>query len=379
MTRVLFHVQHLLGIGHHRRAERLAQALVAAGATVTVAAGGEAVPGEDWGGAHVVRLPAARADGVDFKTLLDATGTPITEAWKQARTATLLGLAQQVQPDVLLLEGFPFARRQLRFELLPLLEQLANRTPRPKVIVSLRDILVAKSDPKRVREVVNLVQQRVDRVLVHGDPRLVRLDASFPAATEIADRVVYTGYVAPPAPSLIPVERRGVLVSAGGGAVGSPLFAAALDACAAGAAADQPWRIVCGPQLPEADRRQVHQRAAALGVAVDDHRTDLPQLMAAAALSISQAGYNTVLDLVAAGPRAILVPFATGGETEQPLRAALLQAGGRAWVVHEATVSGASLGAAITSALSQPLPLPLTLTLDGAATSARLILAEASQ
>ena len=34
-------------------------------------------------------------------------------------------------------------------------------------------------------------------MLVHGDPGLVPFEASFPAAPEIADRLVYTGYVAP--------------------------------------------------------------------------------------------------------------------------------------------------------------------------------------
>ena len=46
MTRsVLFHVQHLLGIGHLRRAGAIARGLVAAGLDVTVASGGAPVPG----------------------------------------------------------------------------------------------------------------------------------------------------------------------------------------------------------------------------------------------------------------------------------------------------------------------------------------------
>ena len=39
--RVLFHVQHLLGIGHLRRAEILAEAMAAEGLEVTVAYGGQ--------------------------------------------------------------------------------------------------------------------------------------------------------------------------------------------------------------------------------------------------------------------------------------------------------------------------------------------------
>ena len=40
-----------------------------------------------------------------------------------------------------------------------------------------------------------------------------------------------------------------------------------------------------------------------------------------AGLSISQSGYNTVCDVLQAGCRAIYVPFAAGGETEQTVRA----------------------------------------------------------
>src|SRR5205814_1820707 len=34
-----------------------------------------------------------------------------------------------------------------------------------------------------------------DAVLVHGDPKLISFEASFPAAPDIADRLIYTGYV----------------------------------------------------------------------------------------------------------------------------------------------------------------------------------------
>ena len=44
-ARVLFYVQHLLGIGHVARASRVAGALAEDGFAVTVVTGGTAVPG----------------------------------------------------------------------------------------------------------------------------------------------------------------------------------------------------------------------------------------------------------------------------------------------------------------------------------------------
>jgi predicted glycosyltransferase len=39
------------------------------------------------------------------------------------------------------IELFPFGRRQMRFELLPLLEAARARSPRPWIISSVRDVL----------------------------------------------------------------------------------------------------------------------------------------------------------------------------------------------------------------------------------------------
>ena len=54
---------------------------------------------------------------------------------------------------------------------------------------------VADVDHLGRREIVDRVRQDFDAVLVHGDPAFIPLDASFPEAAEIADRLIYTGYV----------------------------------------------------------------------------------------------------------------------------------------------------------------------------------------
>ena len=75
--RVFFYVQHLLGIGHLRRAAAIARALVAAGAEVTFVSGGEPVPGIDLGGAELVQLPPASAADSGFSAIVDAAGRPV--------------------------------------------------------------------------------------------------------------------------------------------------------------------------------------------------------------------------------------------------------------------------------------------------------------
>ncbi|MGI9373157.1 MAG: glycosyl transferase, partial [Hyphomicrobiales bacterium] len=71
MPRVLFYVQHLLGIGHVVRAARIANARSLEGFHVDVAFGGPAVHGFDWGGALLHHLPSVSAGPSGFGTLVN--------------------------------------------------------------------------------------------------------------------------------------------------------------------------------------------------------------------------------------------------------------------------------------------------------------------
>ena len=377
--RVLFHVQHLLGIGHDRRAALIARGLAEAGVAVTVLRGGHPVPGIGYGPAvEVVQLPPARAADGTFKTLLDADDRPIDEDWRVRRRAMVLESFERVRPDALLVESFPFGRRAFRFELLPLLE--AAKAAGAVTACSVRDILVTKAKPERLEETVSIVERLFDHVLVHGDPDLIPFGATFPAAARIAGRIRYTGYVAAPqgADSGSADEIRGdgtdeVIVSVGGGAVGLPLLRSALAARAStGTALDAPWRLLAGPDVPEETFRVLAAEAPP-GIVVERARPDFPALLRRCRLSVSQAGYNTVLDVLQAGCRAVLVPFAAGNETEQATRARLLEERGRLAVVEEATLTPQSLAEGMAKALALPPPPVLPVRLDGAATTARLL------
>jgi len=381
---VLFHVQHLLGIGHLTRAATLARRLAAEGARVTVASGGEPVAGIDFGGVCLVQLPPARVADRRFKSLLDARGQPVDDAWKARRRARLLALYEEAGPDIVLTELFPFGRRQLRFELLPLLERAAAdrvRTGRPRIVCSVRDILVRSPRPERNREMLDLARRYYDLVLVHGDPRLVSLDATFPHAREIADRIAYTGYVVArsPSPPREPermVEEDGggeVIVSAGGGAVGGRLLEAALAARPRTPVANARWRFLAGANLPEPGFRSLAARAPE-GVIVERFRPDFRSLLARARLSISQGGYNTLMEVLDAGARAVVVPYAGGLETEQTLRANLLAARGLVEVVGEEELGPESVAAAVSCALAKPPPGGLArVDTNGTAATARAL------
>jgi predicted glycosyltransferase len=371
--RVFFYVQHLLGVGHLKRAEILADAMAAAGLDVTVALGGEPMAEVPFRSVRVAELPSAQISGEDFSTLLDASGLPVDQDWKAARAAALLDLYRRSAPDVVLMELFPFGRRQFRFELLPLLEAIHAEPRRPRVVCSVRDILVAKNKPERDAEIVAVLRRYFDGVLVHGDPALIPFEATFPAAREIPDLIRYTGYVAAPDRGATPSGGEGeVLVSAGGGAVGAPLLLAALDARRLTPLAQNTWRFLTGPNLDG----ETYARLAGTAdprIIVERFRPDFSARLKVAALSISQAGYNTTMDILRAGVPAVVVPYETPAETEQRLRAELLAKKDLLTVVPAAGLSPPRLAAAVAAAASRPRAPSPPIDLDGAAATARLV------
>ena len=176
-ARIMFHVQHLLGIGHQARAAAITRAMRECGLDVVYVSGGYAETTYDLGGADVVQLPPARTADARFDTLLDEAGQAVDAAWEERRRDILLEAFETIRPDTLLIESFPFGRRRFRFELLPLLEAAAGRIP---VAASVRDILVRKDDPKRTQSIVDIVNRYFDAVIVHGDPAVATLGDSFP-------------------------------------------------------------------------------------------------------------------------------------------------------------------------------------------------------
>lgn len=374
MPRVMIYVQHLLGVGHLHRVSAIARAMARGGFETTLVSGGMPDPtlhGLD--GIRFLQLPPARAQDASFRVLLDEHGRPVTEDWRATRLNTLNSMFDEVAPDALLTELFPFGRRPMRFELLPLLARIRDMRPRPLVFSSVRDILVDRSKPERDLDTIAWLQQFYDGAFIHGDPALIPFEQTFPLAERIRGQLRYTGYIVEQ--HNIPVTDAGtdeVLVSAGGGAVGMPLFRAALAARPLSAARDRPWRVLVSRHEKPDDVKELG-RIAGPGVVIEPARPEFPGMLRRCLLSISKAGYNTVMETLASRARAVVIPFAGGEETEQALRATLLAERGLLKVVREADLSAERLAAAIDAALTTPQPAKSGIDLNGAEQTAQLV------
>jgi predicted glycosyltransferase len=369
---VLFWVQHLLGSGHLRRAATLARAIAGQSLRVVVASGGPPAPWLLPDGVELVQLPPVRANDLTFAHLLDEHDRPIDDHFRAVRRDRLLALFRELRPRVIITEMFPFGRRAFRFELLPLLQEAAAARPRPWRLCSVRDILARKPDPEGYAWMLEQARAHFDRVLVHTDPRVIPFGLTFPHARALGERLIETGYVVerPAAPTS---DGQGeVLVSTGGGRVGAALLEVALQARGRTRLRERPWRLIAGGNLPG---NQLENLRASIpeGVVLEHQRGDFPALLANSLLSVSQAGYNTVVEGLRFRKPMVLVPFETASETEQRTRAERLVKLGLAEVVWESELTPPRLAGAIDRASRRRGHRWPDLALDGATRTAALV------
>lgn len=371
--RIMYYVQYLLGIGHVRRSSLIVQALCEQGAQVDVIFGGMAVPSMSFGSATMHQLTAVKSADSGFSGLVKADNTPVTDEDKKQRTQALLALCETLQPDLIVTETYPFGRRQMRFELLPLLDWTKSQRNPPILVSSIRDILQRRSTV-REQEYVKLVQTYYQHVLVHGDKNFYPLERSFPVADMIADKISYSGYVCP---TLInqddaPKTRDTIVVSVGGGSIGKDILVAVMALFNSGFAADKNWLLITGPNMDSDDKAYFKAQEAA-NLKVVDLADDFLTALSNAYVSISRAGYNTVMDLLLTEVPAVVIPFEGEGETEQLARSEVLAQAKVLQFVKNDELSVETLKAAINNAVERTAE-KVNIDNQGANKSAKLLI-----
>ena len=194
----------------------------------------------------------------------------------------------------------------------------------------MRDILVEKKDrAKYENRVINALNKWFDAVLIHSDPQLIKLDSTFADLDKIKVPMVYTGFVTPvPDPEKVRrirletgLSQKGVLIvaSAGGGNVGATLLLSVVKAFhELSLQQDALLQVYTGPYMDRKDKNNL-QSFAGGRISVEEFTSDFVSLLGAADLSISMAGYNTCMNIVAAGVPSLVWPF--GQNREQRMRA----------------------------------------------------------
>jgi predicted glycosyltransferase len=320
----------------------------------------------------------------EFKNLFAKNRESPVAQIKKERRQMLFSLYKKESPDVFIVELYPFGRRGFSFEIDPILKGIRYQILKPgRVICSLRDILVDRRKYKASYEgkVVDLLNNYFDALLIHSDPSLLKIDATFSSIEQITIPVVYTGFVTPkPLPNArrrlrkkmgIKKNDKLIVASLGGGKVGRSLLEAVLDAFQLIDASNNCFLAVfTGPFMEQQDVDRL-QKQSSKKISVERFTPEFLSYLAAADLSISMAGYNTCMNILAAKVPALVWPFSQN--REQRFRAERLSENSAMRVLNKHDLKPSRLANIIDQTLIQPLIPVSDIDLDGANKTAQWI------
>ncbi len=354
--RVLCYVQHLSGAGHYVRTHAIACGL-ARSHQVLLVDGGRPVPRLAAPAALAsVALPRIGRRAGALVALDDPR--PLAQVLDE-RIERLTAAARAHAPDVVTIEHYPWSKWELEAETLALVGAAREANPRVKVACSLRDV----APPTRYeavgarafeRRVLDRLESHFDALLVHADPAFTRLEEHFASAPVLPVPWTYTGFVrtAPPA-NARPAHPVAVgpyaVLSAGGAGDTDPLVAAATGAFRrlsdAGELGDMRLVVFGGLDTEPGGLAALADACRHDRIAVLPFSPEFPAWLAGSELSISQAGYNTCVDLLAAHVPTVL--YVNPRMSDQDFRAERMRAHGLAVVVRGEPPAVVALVAAI--------------------------------
>jgi len=378
---IIFYCQYVWGMGHFVRSLEFARAL--SDHAVTLIAGGQEVEMDVPEHVQLLRLPVLYMDE-QFSRLIAGMPGQSVEQIQQERKEILFSLFEKKQPDLFIVELYPFGRSIFDFELEPLLEAIREgQFGRVKTICSLRDILVEKKDPAAYEEgVLQKLNRHFDVLLIHSDNGLLRLDETFTRVDDINIPVVYTGFITQqtdPAAGRklrlelgISSEEKLIVASAGGGRSGYKLLTSVLVAC--DLLSDRlPIRleVFTGPFMENEEFEKLSGRSSP-GFYIRRYTKRFLDYLYAADLSVSLAGYNTCMNLLATKVPALVYPYAR--QQEQPIRANKIKNLLPMKIMSKVDIQPDRLSKLIDQILRKSPPVEsFSLNLDGAANAARFL------
>ncbi|WP_242044518.1 glycosyltransferase family protein [Anabaena azotica] len=326
----MFYCQYLSGMGHLVRSTEIVRNLVKDFQVYFINGGPEIAGFEMPSQVELIRLPALWLEEGKF-TVGDNQSV---EDVKEIRKNLLISEFDKIKPDCLITEFFPFGRHKLFFELIPFVEHIKNTSPTTKIVCSLRDVIGKESEPEEEEIICNLMNRYFDLLLFHADSNFQQFSESFTRHKDIKSEIIYTGFVTQSpknyANDASPLwgdvtETAKILVSVGGGRIGYELLETVIKASPI-LAKEIPHfiKIFTGPFMPEDKVRQLRQLAdGRLGdrsnIQIETYTLQLLEYMKTADIALSLSGYNTIMNILSTGVRAIVVPVGHEKQDQEQL------------------------------------------------------------
>lgn len=346
--RMVTYSQDGLGLGHMRRTHSIVSTFLQAHPDASVLTLSDSQLGQFFAPTpnhDYLKLPSVVKDGPGQWRAANL-GVPFSVA-SSLRQEIIYHTLLNFQPHLLLVDHMPHGAMG---ELLPALAALREQGVGTKIVLGLRDILDAPDVVQsrwQVEGAYDAVEEFYDCVLVYGSRSVYDLAAEYGFSPCMAEKLRYCGYVCAPeesteqmAPSATALRARYlqggdadtklVVAMAGGGADAFPTMSTLLDAVSLVQGRQQAhYVVVTGPFMPQEQRQELRARARHLPVHILDSVDDTYRYLEAADLIVAMAGYNTTVEILKTGKRAILVPR-RGPSAEQRTRTGLFAQ--RGWI-----------------------------------------------
>ena len=297
------------------------------------------------------------------------------------RSSLLLSAVQHARPDLFIVDHRPLG---LRREVLPTLQWLRRFSPHTWTVVGLRDIVDDAATTRREwaeQGVYGALEHLYDRILVYGDQSVFDPVQEYALPPAAEDKICFTGYLGRSSAGrpkqvvrreLGLSEERLLVAHAGGGGDAAP-FVEAFLRCVDHLPSDVHSLVVTGPLMSREDQGKLRHLAHPSRVTMVDCQDDLAGSVAAANVSVSMGGYNTVCETLSADVPALIVPRAFPRK-EQYIRAQRMAARGLLSLVHPTSLTPKALAAAIRGLLvTGRIGLKRPVRLDGGQQAARLL------
>jgi len=322
--KIVLYSHDTFGMGNIRRTLLLSQEFITEypGASILIITGSPMI--------HAFRIPT----GIDYIKLpcVDRFAAEqyaprylsgCSEEVKQTREAILRESVLRFNPDLMVVDK---RASGIDGELLPTLHALRQYGRHTKLVLGVRDIL---DEPERTRTVLagngsfEVIDEFYDQVWIYGSKEIFDTAKEYAFPESIRRKTFYCGYLK--RPTVAAGRKEGpprVLITTGGGGDGSDIIEAYLTGLST-LPRNVALRttVIFGPQMPEVRRAELLRHFDYLAdVEFLEFEADITNRYAESDVVVSQAGYNTVCELLSFSRRAILVP------RSKPVREQLIRA-----------------------------------------------------
>ena len=294
------------GLGHLRRTLALLAALIRLnpGVSVLSATGSPAALRFPCPAAvDYLKLPALTKNSAG-RYVADVLDLPVEELI-ELRASLLEAAVGAYRPELTLVDFYPLGVHE---ELERALRRLRHGGE-ARLALGLRDIL---DDPVNVRGQwgakghLAAIPATYDHVLVYGDPRVYDPVTEYGLDDGTAEKLIFTGYLVPPAPA--PDARRRAVCTVGGGKDAAATAWAFLRAVTEHLTLDWEGLLVTGPLMASSDVAQLKAAAAGDRVTVVDFLPDIAGVLATADVTVCMGGYNTMCDVLSVATPTVVIP-----------------------------------------------------------------------